>query len=146
MARLHWFQECGATTMWEAWECDTARSQDHGFMGTIDDWFFTDLAGIQPTSEGFRTIQIKPYPVGGLTTAAAHQSTPLGQVSSGWNRSGTRFDLTVRIPVGATGQVLVPTKDRGAVRAPGDATFIGMRDGYAAFSVNSGSYSFESTI
>nr|WP_166682615.1 family 78 glycoside hydrolase catalytic domain [Streptomyces sp. 846.5] len=142
----HWFQECGATTMWEAWECDTARSQDHGFMGTIDDWFFTDLAGIQPTSEGFRTIQIKPYPVGGLTTAAAHQSTPLGEVSSSWKHVGTRLDLTVRIPVGATAQVLVPAKDRGTVRAPGDAAFIGMRDGYAAFSVNSGNYSFESAM
>ena len=35
-----WFLQCGATTMWEAWEdssCDTARSRDHAFMGTVDD-------------------------------------------------------------------------------------------------------------
>ncbi|MGH3398425.1 MAG: hypothetical protein ACRDPO_27435, partial [Streptosporangiaceae bacterium] len=40
-----WFLQCGATTMWEAWEdssCDSARSRDHAFMGTVDDWLFSN--------------------------------------------------------------------------------------------------------
>jgi alpha-L-rhamnosidase len=142
----HWFEQCGATTMWEAWECDTARSRDHAFMGTIDDWFFTDLAGIQPTSPAFRTIRVKPYPVGNLTSASAHQATPLGQVSSNWRRSGHKFDLTVEIPVGATAQILVPATDQAATRAFGGATFVGMRDGYATYSVGSGRYTFQSAV
>jgi len=142
----HWFEQCGTTTMWEAWECDTARSHDHAFMGTIDDWFFTDLAGIQPTGPAFRTIRIKPYPVGDLSSAAASQTTPLGQVSSSWKRSGKEFGLTAEIPVGATAQVLVPAADRAAVRTAGGATFTGMQDGYAVFSVGSGRYTFESAL
>jgi alpha-L-rhamnosidase len=132
--------------MWEAWECDTARSHDHAFMGTIDNWFFTDLAGIQPSGPAFRTIRIQPYPVGNLTWAFAYQTTPLGKVSSGWRRSGTEFDLTVEIPVGATARVLVPAADQAAVRAAHGATFTGMQNGYAAYTVGSGKYSFHSAM
>ena len=66
-----WFLQCGATTMWEAWEdasCDSARSRDHAFMGTVDDWLFSGVAGIQATSPGFRTAAIDPSPVEGLTS------------------------------------------------------------------------------
>jgi alpha-L-rhamnosidase len=139
----HWFTQCGATTMWESWECDTSRSRDHAFMGTVDDWFFTDLAGIQPTGPAFHSIQIKPYPVGDLNSAAASQTTPLGRVASSWTRSDHHFRLTVDIPVGATARILVPAADHATVRAPRDATAAGRRDGYAAYTVGSGRYSFE---
>ena len=59
-----WFLQCGATTMWEAWEdssCDTARSRDHAFMGTVDDWLFSGVAGISATSPAFRTVSIDPH-------------------------------------------------------------------------------------
>ncbi|MFL6127005.1 family 78 glycoside hydrolase catalytic domain [Actinophytocola sp.] len=142
----HWFEQCGATTMWEAWECDTARSHDHAFMGTIDDWFFTHLAGIQPTGPAFRTIRVKPYPVGDLTTASADQTTPLGRVSSSWRRSGHTFDLTVRIPVGATAQIHVPAAEPASVRTHGGATFTGTQDCCAVYTVRSGTYAFQSTM
>jgi alpha-L-rhamnosidase len=142
----HWFEQCGATTMWEAWECDTARSHDHAFMGTIDNWFFTDLAGIQPTEPAFRSIRIKPYPVGDLTSASAHRTTPLGEVRSAWRRSGRAFSLTVDIPVGSTAQVFVPAAAPSAVQAPAGATFIGTQEGYAAYSVGSGRYTFQSAM
>jgi hypothetical protein len=80
-----WFLQCGATTMWEAWEdtsCSTARSRDHAFMGTVDDWLFSGLAGIQATSPGFRTVQIAPSPVGNLTFVSGSENSPLGPVSS----------------------------------------------------------------
>src|SRR5450756_805108 len=77
--------------MWEGWEdstCDTARSRDHAFMGTVDDWLFAHVAGIQSTSPGFRTVQIDPSPVGGLTHASGYETTPLGRVSSKWTDYG----------------------------------------------------------
>ena len=86
-----WFLQCGATTMWEAWEdssCDTARSHDHAFMGTVDDWLFSGIAGISSTSPAFRTVSIDPTPGGGLTHASAYETTPLGRVSSAWTESG----------------------------------------------------------
>jgi alpha-L-rhamnosidase len=149
----NWFQQCGASTMWEAWECDTARSHDHAFMGTVDDWFFNDVAGIRPASPGFRTTQIKPYAVNELSSASAHEATPFGQVSSSWERSGTQFNLTVKIPVGATARVFVPAADSGSVTERGQpitttpgVTVVGMDGAYLQLEAGSGTYKFQSTM
>jgi alpha-L-rhamnosidase len=151
-----WFLQCGATTMWEAWEdasCNTARSRDHAFMGTVDDWLFDGLAGIQGTSPGFRTLAITPNPVGGLTRAAGSEATPLGTVSSNWTRSGSSFTLSVQIPVGAQASVCVPTADARSVtegghpvRAADGVSAVGMQGSCLLLHVGSGSYRFHSTV
>ncbi len=141
----YWFDTLGVTTMWEAWE-DTARSHDHAFLGTVDDWLYQRVAGIEPAAPGYTKITIQPHPVGDLTNAAAHVDSPLGQVSSTWTRKGSRFTLRAGVPAGATAEILVPASSRAAVDAPRDATFTGMRDGYAAFQVGSGTYLFHSAM
>jgi alpha-L-rhamnosidase len=52
----------------------------------------------------------------------------------------------VQIPVGATAQVLVPAADPATVRALEGATFTAMQDGYAAYTVGSGRYAFQSVL
>ncbi len=141
----YWFQALGATTMWEEWG-NTSRSHDHAFLGTVDDWLYERVAGIEPAAPGYTKIKIQPYPVGDLTNAAAHVASPLGQVSSTWTRKDGDFLLRVGVPVGATAEILVPARDRDAVNAPPGATFEDMRDGYAAFQVGSGTYVFRSTM
>jgi alpha-L-rhamnosidase len=151
-----WFTQCGATTMWEAWEnssCDTARSRDHAFMGTVDDWLFAGVAGISATSPGFRTVAIDPSPVSGLTHASAYESTPLGRVSSAWTRSANLLALTVQVPVGAQASVCVPAATAQSVtesgvpasRAPG-VTVTGMQGSCLQVRVGSGTYQFHSTM
>ncbi len=151
-----WFQQCGATTMWEAWEdssCDSARSRDHAFMGTVDDWLFEDVAGIQATSPGFSTVSIKPYLVGGLTSASGYQTTPLGRVSSSWTLSGTSLAFTAQVPVGSQASVCVPAASAQSVTESGNpigsasgVTVIGMQGSCLEVQVGSGRYNFQSTI
>jgi alpha-L-rhamnosidase len=151
-----WFLQCGATTMWEAWEnssCDSARSRDHAFMGTVDDWLFEDVAGIQATSPAFRTVQIDPSPVGDLTSASGYETTPLGRVSSSWTRSGTSFALTTQVPVGSRASVCVPAASAQSVTESGDpigsasgVTVIGMQGSCLQLQVGSGTYRFHSTM
>ncbi len=151
-----WFLQCGATTMWEAWEdasCNSARSRDHAFMGTVDDWLFSGVAGIQATAPGFRTVSIKPSPVGDLTSASGYETTPLGRVSSNWTRSGKSFALTVQVPVGSQASVCVPATNTGSVTESGDpigsatgVNVIGMQDSCLQLQVGSGTYSFHSTV
>ena len=151
-----WFLQCGATTMWEAWEdtsCDSARSRDHAFMGTVDDWLFASVAGIQSTSPGFRTVQIDPSPVEGLTSASGYETTPLGRVSSNWTRSGTSFALTVQIPVSSQASVCVPAAGTQSVTESGDpigsasgVTVTGMQGSCLQLKLGSGTYRFRSTM
>jgi alpha-L-rhamnosidase len=151
-----WFLQCGATTMWEAWEdssCDVARSRDHAFMGTVDDWLFEGVAGIQATSPAFRTLTINPDVVGNLTNGSGSENTPLGRVSSRWTRSGPNVDLTVQVPVGAQASVCVPAGNARAVtesgvpigRAPG-VTVSGTQGSCVQVHVGSGLYKFHSTM
>ena len=152
----HWFLHCDATTMWEAWEndsCTAARSRDHAFMGTVDDWFFEGVAGIQPTSPAYRTVAINPQPVGDLTSASGYETTPLGRVSSDWKRSGTSFAATIQVPVGSQASVCIPATDAGSVTESGapigsasGVTVIGMHGSCLQLQVGSGTYTFHSTI
>jgi alpha-L-rhamnosidase len=151
-----WFLQCGATTMWEAWEnssCDSARSRDHAFMGTVDDWLFSNVAGIQSTSPGFRTAAIDPSPVEGLTHASGYETSPLGRVSSSWTHYGTSFTLTAQVPVGSRASVCVPAASAQSVTESGDpiasasgVTVIGMQGSCLQLQVGSGTYRFHSTM
>jgi alpha-L-rhamnosidase len=151
-----WFLQCGATTMWEAWEntsCNTARSRDHAFMGTVDDWLFSGVAGISATSPGFATIAINPSPVQGLTHASAYETSPLGRVSSNWTLDGTSFTLTAQVPVGSQASVCVPAATAHSVTESGvpagsarGVTVTGMQGSCLQVRVGSGTYQFRSTV
>jgi alpha-L-rhamnosidase len=151
-----WFLQCGATTMWEAWEdssCQSSRSRDHAFMGTVDDWLFSGVAGISATSPGFRTVAIDPSPVKGLTHASGYETTPLGRVSSAWTRAAKSLALTVQVPVGSQASVCVPAATARSVteggvpagNAPG-VTVAGMQGSCLQVRVGSGTYRFRSTL
>ena len=138
----------GATTMWECWMYP--RSNNHYFMGTIDEWFFKHLAGIRDVKDGFREFTVKPYPVGDLSYARAKLETVRGLVASAWTREpGKEFRLEVTVPVNATATVYVPAGvgdvvqegDRAAAEAPG-VQFLRQADGYAVYRVLSGTYAF----
>lgn len=100
----------GATTTWEQWICDASlRSRDHAFLGTVDDWFFKYLAGIQPAAPGYRKITIRPWLPKGLRKVSASIQTPLGLVSSSWTvEMNGVVVLTVVVPPNATAEVWVP--------------------------------------
>lgn len=147
-----WFAK-GATSMWENWN-EESRSRGHAFLGTVDDWLYTHVAGLRVTSPGYRTFDVKPYPGGGLRHAAARQETPLGTAATCW-RSGPAgaLGVDVVVPPGATAQVHVPAADEGRVqetgqgirvpasKAPG-VVFVEQKDGRAVFRVASGAYRF----
>lgn len=134
-------EEIIVDTYWEAWG-EGARSHDHAFRGTIDDWLYEYVAGIQNASVGYRDIRIAPYLIGDLRRASASIATPQGEVSSAWDRSDGRLTLKVNVPVGATAEVLVPLEDGQAVRAPRGAKAGHVSDDRAAFTVGSGTYTF----
>lgn len=140
----YWFETLGATTMWEEWHADS-RSHNHAFLGTVDDWLYQRVAGIEPAAAGYTKIKIQPYPVTDLKNASAHVESPLGRVSSAWTRNHGGLTLRASVPVGATAEIFVPARDRRAVEAPPGARFDGMQDGYARFQVGSGDYLFRAS-
>ena len=100
----------GATTLWEAWEGETdpQLSYNMKLFGSVQKFFFRDLAGIRRDSPGYATFSVEPQVVGGLAHARAELSTVRGAISASWRRDGGTFDLDVAVPPNTRASVRIP--------------------------------------
>lgn len=79
--------EKGATTLWESWKKpDNATSLNHPMFGSISEWFYRSLLGINAASPGFEKIIIKPQPAGDLIWAKGSYHSVRGQIISDWKK------------------------------------------------------------
>ena len=46
-----------SATSKEQWQ-DNSRSHDHAFLGTVNDWLYQRVAGIEPAAPGYTKIKI----------------------------------------------------------------------------------------
>jgi alpha-L-rhamnosidase len=142
----------GATTLYESWAYpDTVNSQNHPMFGSISEWYYKSLLGINSKVPGFTRFEIKPQPAGDLTWAKGHYDAVVGRISSDWKIEGTYFFLNVTIPANTTATIYVPSlankkvfeNDEDVQKSSG-LKFIEFRDGYAKFEAVSGNYAFKS--
>jgi hypothetical protein len=145
----------GATSLTEAWDARRSSSQNHFMMGQIIEWFYHDLAGIQPdpTAPGFKNTIIKPAIVGDLTWVKCYYDSSYGRIVSNWKRVGDKLTMDATIPANTTATVYVPAKDAAAVAESGKPAdkadgvkFLRMENNAAVFAVGSGTYQFQSTM
>jgi alpha-L-rhamnosidase len=146
--------ENGATTLWEHWAfSDNTYSHNHPMFGSVSEWFYKVLGGINPAPEaaGFDKIVIRPQPVGDLQWVKASYDSAHGKVVSEWSREAGKFNLRVRVPVGAEAKVFLPAKEGTLVtesgkpieRAPG-VRLLSREHGSVVVEVGSGDYQFRS--
>jgi alpha-L-rhamnosidase len=144
------WMKAGADTLWEAWGLG-ARSLDHPMFGTVNAWFYKDVAGISPNSEhpGYENTIIRPHPMAPPSSPSASIDTAYGRVGAAWEADITAFTLNVRVPGNATATVHVPLARCSMVTERGQPadqvagiTSLGRADGYAQFNVGSGNYHF----
>ena len=106
--------ERGATTIWETWaESDNVYSQNHPMFGSVSEWFYRSLAGINPESDaaGFDRFWIEPNMPAGLEWVEATYESVRGTVRSSWRLEGDLLHFDVEIPVNTTAVVSLPTGD-----------------------------------
>lgn len=139
----------GATTLWESWEKpDSSASMNHPMFGSISEWFYRSLLGINAAEPGFRKITIKPQPVADLSWAKGAYHSIQGPIRSEWKKEGDQFFLSVAIPANTTAEVWIPAKEGEGLTENGKAlTEQGLsiqrfENGYAVVNVPSGDYSF----
>lgn len=147
----------GATSLTEKWDAGVGNfgSHNHFMLGQINEWFFSDLIGINPeeSGAGFRKIIIKPSLVGDLTFVKGSFASISGTIASEWRKENGRVQLDVTIPANTSATVYVPAKKetdvkemgKQAAKSPG-VKFIKYQDGYSVYEVGSGSYQFASPL
>jgi len=144
--------ENGATTLWETWAySDNIYSKNHPMFGSVNEWFYRSVLGINAGSPGFKKIIIKPQPVNGLSFAKGSYSSPYGSIYSDWHKEGDQFLLNVIIPANTDAEIWIPAKKGQNISEGGkpiqkavDVNFLRVENGYSVYTTGSGNYSFES--
>ncbi len=97
-----------ATTVWERFELKKnpgMNSHNHPMYGAVGSWFYTHLAGIQPTGAGFSTVDIHPRIPEKLQSAQATVDTVRGALNVRWVKRYGGTHLYLDIPAGVTATV-----------------------------------------
>ena len=83
---------------------------NHPMQAGFDAWFYSGIAGINPSEEGpgFRVITFKPFLTRHLDHASASYESASGLISSAWERRGEGLEWNIRIPANARGKIMVP--------------------------------------
>lgn len=154
----------GANTIWERWNSYIKgkgftnnagmNSFNHYAFGSVNEWMFGNMAGIQVNQAGYRTFTIKPeIAKEGINYVKASYYSINGEIQSSWKKVNQQLLLDVLIPVNTHVEIFIPCKENSEIKE-GDKTItnnhdikiIGYRNGYMQVSVGSGSYHFKSQL
>ena len=120
----------GATTIWERWDGETKdkgfqdpgmNSFNHYSLGSVGQWLFQDVAGIDtdPAHPGYKHILLHPHPGPGLTAVHASYDSIRGPIRSDWKMASGQIVWDVTIPANTTATAWVPASVAGLVRESG---------------------------
>jgi alpha-L-rhamnosidase len=107
----------GATTIWERWDGWTEEngfqspnmnSFNHYSLGSVGEWLYRYVAGIDLGAPGYGHVVIRPHPGGNLTFARGEYYAVRGRISSSWRIEGDLFVLEVLVPPNTEATVHVP--------------------------------------
>jgi alpha-L-rhamnosidase len=101
----------GATTIWERWNSytiedgfnkDGMNSFCHYAFGSVCEWMFAYMAGIDMLEPGFKRILFKPQPWIGMDFVNATYRSAHGEIKSSWRIENDVVHLAVKVPVNTT--------------------------------------------
>jgi alpha-L-rhamnosidase len=106
-----------ATTIWERWDSllpngsvnpGEMTSFNHYALGAVADWLHRTVGGLAPGAPGWRHIDVRPLPGGGLTFARARHLTPYGMAECSWKIESGEMTVELEVPPNASASVSLP--------------------------------------
>lgn len=119
----------GATTIWERWNSvlpdgkisgTEMNSLNHYAYGSIVEWMYRNMIGIQPVEEapGFKKALLAPMPSYQIQSAKADLDTASGHYHCGWELlDQTHITVKVQIPFDASAKLVLPNTKKEDVKA-----------------------------
>lgn len=108
----------GATTIWESWDgikedgTVGSLSYNHYSFGSVFDWIYRTVVGIQNLSKGYQEIMIMPEPDETMTWAHSSYKSVYGEIVSDWKRENDDFKLQVKIPCNTNATIVLPNGEK----------------------------------
>jgi len=118
----------GATTMWERWDGWTdekgfqtpvMNSFNHYAFGSVGEWLFAVLGGIEIAKPGCSRFRIQPVAEDGVSFAKCSWNSIRGVVSTAWQSTPDEFSLACRVPPCSTAEIRVPATRPGLLTSAG---------------------------
>lgn len=106
---------CGATTTWERWDAlrpdgtvnesrmsgDNMVSFNHYSFGSVGEFYYRYILGIQPAEPGFARVHIRPFVDRRLGSVSGSYRSRSGEIKVSWKLAGDRVKVEVETPVPA---------------------------------------------
>ena len=118
--------DMGATTIWERWDSllpdgtpnpDGMNSYNHYAYGSVMEFVYRRIGGIEPLEAGFKKIRVAPNLCEALSNFQAEYKSVFGTVRSGWKKDGEKYAFEMEIPSNCTAEIILPNGRRETVRA-----------------------------
>ena len=143
----------GATTIWERWNSvlpdgsisDTGmNSLNHYAYGSIVEWMYRYMCGLNPSAPGYKRFTLQPYPDERFDWVRMAYESPYGMIRSEWEKQGNGILYTVEVPFDTEANFILngnPTeiKINGETVLPGnDGKTIRLQKGISTIYVEQG--------
>jgi len=142
--------EQGATTLWEHWKfSDNTFSHNHPMLGSVSQWFYNWLGGIEPDVDavGFDKFTFQPQSLDGLDWVRCTHRSIRGPITCDWTRQGDRVAMDLHVPVSTSATLILPgtgvlTENGRPATDSKCVEEISAQDGRTKFRLGSGQYHF----
>ena len=117
----------GATTIWERWNSvepdgkisgTEMNSLNHYSYGSIVEWMFRNMCGINPKEEapGFKKFVLAPKPSYHIQRASALLNSASGKIASAWEIRGKKLYFRFEVPFDTTAVITLPDVKETIIR------------------------------
>ena len=123
--------DMGATTVWERWDGirpdyslnpESMCSYNHYAYGSVMEFVYRRIAGIETKEAGFAKIQIAPHPVKGLPAMKAEYNSVRGKIVSEYKQKDGKITYVIEIPEVTEAEIVLPDEKSVLVKG-GKYTF-----------------------
>ncbi len=105
----------GATTFWEQWQSIEPdgnireSSFNHYAYGSVGDFFYRRICGLEPEEAGYQRFLVKPVLGGGLTWAECTHRCPYGDIRVRWELGDSKkLQISVTVPEQTVCRLVLP--------------------------------------
>ena len=128
----------GATTIWERWNSvepdgkisgTEMNSLNHYSYGSIVEWMFRYMVGINPCEDGagFKKFRVRPMPNYRFQNAKGSLMSASGQIVSSWEIDGKMLKFCFTVPFDTCAELVLPDAELSVIREEWE------KEGYGSF-------------
>ena len=117
--------DMGATTVWERWNSlmpdgspnpNGMNSYNHYAYGSVMEFVWRRIAGVEPLAPGFAQILLAPHPVKGLPELHAEFDSVHGKIVCSYRQKDGKIVYHMQVPAGVAARIVLPGEEAAFVR------------------------------